>query len=163
MPCHAASTIRTTVISDGSTSENHSKHHSSRSTTPEPDPFEQSSFPSRALHSLGLAYSMCSQEYISVECNVCGMEYSHYKPRNIGFGKCTDNSCKGLTRHTTPMQGGTCASCIMEEKRAEQDRKRGPAAAEERKGSGYSGYQARSGAGRHGTGQRICMERRERR
>lgn len=84
--------------------------------------------------------SMCSQEYISVECNVCGTEYSHYKPRSVGFEQCRDSPCRGLTKYTTAMQGGTCAACIMEEKRAEQDRSRGPAAAEERRGSAYGGY-----------------------
>jgi hypothetical protein len=83
---------------------------------------------------------MCSQEYISVECDVCATEYSCYKVKNEGFEKCRDDPCKGVTKYVTGMQGGTCASCIMEEKRAEQDRRRGPAAGAVRKSSCYGGY-----------------------
>lgn len=84
---------------------------------------------------------MCSQEYISLECDVCCKEYSCYKRRKCGLERCSDRPCKGLTKYVTPEQGGTCARCIMEEKRKEQDSKRGPIAAEERRfGSGYGGY-----------------------
>jgi hypothetical protein len=109
---------------------------------PDPDSLRRAASSSRARHSLGLACGggMCSQEYISVECDVCGTEYSCYRPRRVGFERCTDMPCQGLRRYTTPMQGGTCASCIMVEKRAEQDLRRGPVAAAERKGSGYAGY-----------------------
>jgi hypothetical protein len=84
---------------------------------------------------------MCSQEYISIECDVCSTEYSRYKRRTGGFEKCTDKPCKGLTKYVTAEQGGTCASCIMDEKRKEQNAKWGRSVAGEwRKGSAYGGY-----------------------
>jgi hypothetical protein len=101
----------------------HSRRHNLKSTidrTRSVQDISDSNISCRALHSLRLVYTMCSQEYISLQCDVCSKEYSHYKPRTGGFQRCTDKPCEGLTNYTTPVQGGTCASCIMVEKREDK-------------------------------------------